>query len=88
MSYFAAILGVCVFIFLAYLFSTDKKSIDWALVIKSLVLQLILAFLVLGVPAFSIKGPLSGFFATANDLVVSLLSFTRKGGDFVFGSLF
>ncbi len=44
------LLGIVILIGITYLFSTDRKNIDWALVGKGLVLQLVLALLMLKVP--------------------------------------
>ena len=43
-------LGLISLIFLAFLFSRDKKNINWSLVTKGLLIQLILAILILKVP--------------------------------------
>ena len=43
------ILGILFLVFIAFLFSRDKKGIDWKLVIKGLSIQFIFAILILHV---------------------------------------
>jgi concentrative nucleoside transporter, CNT family len=50
MNIFRGILGLAFFLFIAWIFSVDRKAIDWGLVGKGLVLQIIIAFLVLRFP--------------------------------------
>ncbi len=47
------ILGMLVLLAIAYLFSTDRKAINWGLVLKGLALQIVIALLVLKVPFVS-----------------------------------
>jgi CNT family concentrative nucleoside transporter len=68
-------------IFLAWLFSANRKKVNWKLVAKGLLLQLILAVSILKVP----------FIETGFDLIgkgfVAILGFTREGSLFLFGNL-
>lgn len=70
----AAMLGIC------FLLSTNKKNIDWRLVLGGLVLQFVLAFLILKV---NFVYQIFDFIA---DRFVDLLNFTEAGATFVFGS--
>ncbi|MBN2756595.1 MAG: Na+ dependent nucleoside transporter [Bacteroidales bacterium] len=73
-------LGMLVLIFIAYLFSMNRKAISWSVVIKGLVLQLILAIGVLQVPA------IQSFFEIVGKLFVKVLDFTMAGTEFLFKS--
>ena len=44
------VIGFIFIIFIAYLLSSDKKSINWRLVLSGIVLQLIFAILITNVP--------------------------------------
>lgn len=75
------ILGIFFLISIGYLFSKKRKKIQWKLVLKGLALQLVFAFGILKVE-FIQKG-----FDKASQFVVTLLSFTRDGSEFLFGGL-
>ena len=74
-------LGMLVLILIAFIFSNNRRKINWALVGKGLLLQFILAIAILKVQwvedAFDLVG--KGF--------VAVLGFTREGSLFLFGSL-
>lgn len=74
-------IGMVFLILLTYLFSSNRKKIDWNLVIKGLALQLIIALAVLKVPLV----------ASAFDLVgkgfIWVIEQTNEGTNFVFGDL-
>jgi CNT family concentrative nucleoside transporter len=73
--------GLAVLIGIAWLFSNNKRSVDWRLVITGITLQIAFAAVVLLMPggreAFSLLG--DGF--------VKVLSFVNEGSRFIFGSL-
>src|SRR5688572_5457310 len=81
MTYLRGLIGIVVLIFIAYLFSSYRKKIDWKLVAAGIILQIIIAILVLKVPfirnAFEAIG--SGF--------VKFLGFAAYGAQFLFGDL-
>ncbi|HNP17707.1 MAG TPA: nucleoside transporter C-terminal domain-containing protein [Fulvivirga sp.] len=81
MEYLRGILGLAALIGFAYLFSTNKKAIDWRLVGIGLLLQIIFALLITKV----------GFVATGFDFIsekfVKFLSFSMDGAQFLFGDL-
>ncbi len=81
MEYLRGILGLAALIGFAYLFSTNKKAIDWRLVGIGLLLQIIFALLITKV----------GFVATGFDFIsekfVKFLSFSTDGAKFLFGDL-
>lgn len=80
-EYGASILGIGVQIAICYGLSTDRKKIDWRLVVWGITLQLIFAFLILKTDSGKMV------FNHLNDAVVKMLSFTEKGAAFVFGNL-
>ncbi len=69
----AALLGIC------YLFSANRKAIDWKLVGGGVLLQFLLAVGILNV------GFISTFFQWVADGFVALLGYTDRGAAFVFG---
>lgn len=80
-SILRGILGMGFLLGLTYLFSANRKKVDWSLVIKGTALQVIIAILVLKVPFIE-----SGF-KVVSDGFVSLISYTDKGTDFLFGQM-
>jgi concentrative nucleoside transporter, CNT family len=82
-----AVFGLIALVVIAWIFSHNRKKIDWRLVAACLVLQLIMALLALGIPALGISAPLGFLFEAANDGVNAFLAFTDEGSRFVFGSL-
>jgi CNT family concentrative nucleoside transporter len=81
MDILRGILGVGILVGITYLFSTDKKNIDWALVGKGLLMQLVIALLMLKVP----------FVYNAVKLVVDffvmMIASSETAAQFMFGSL-
>jgi CNT family concentrative nucleoside transporter len=75
------LLGMFALLSIAFLFSANRKAINWMLVLKGLALQFILAIAILKVPyvedGFDLVG--RGF--------VAILGFTREGSLFLFGNL-
>lgn len=80
MSVLRGIFGIFVLILISFIFSTNRKKINWGVVGKGLIFQLLLALGVLYVP----------FIAAAFDFVgagfVLILDFTKAGTDFLFKS--
>lgn len=74
-------LGLLAMLAIAWIFSCNRKAIDWKLVGIGMGLQLLLAILVLKVP-----GVKEGFGFVA-DGFVALLGFTVAGAEFIFGGL-
>ncbi len=73
--------GLAVLIGIAWLFSNNKKSVDWTLVATGVTLQIAFAALVLLVP-----GGKDAFDALGNGFV-KVLSFVSAGSTFIFGDL-
>ena len=80
-SIFRGMLGIISLLLIAFLFSRNRTAIDWSLVIKGLVIQIIFALLILKV-SFIQYG-----FEWLSSVFVTILSFTREGSLFVFGNL-
>jgi len=73
--------GLVTLLGIAWLFSTNRKAIDWRLVVTGVTLQVLFAILVLLVPGGrDVFDALGGVF-------VRLLDFTREGSAFIFGDL-
>ncbi len=87
MERFVSLIGVATFLGICYVLSENKKAIQRRAVLNGIVLQLVFAVLVLGIPAMGVKGLLQGLFAVANDVVNSFLNFTEYGVQFLFGPL-
>ena len=72
-SIFRGIIGLISLLLIAFLFSRNRTAIDWSLVIKGLVIQIIFALLILKV-SFIQYG-----FEWLSSVFVTILSFTREG---------
>jgi CNT family concentrative nucleoside transporter len=72
--------GLAVLIGIAYLFSNDRRAIDWKLVLTGVALQVVFAAIVLKLPFGR-----DVFDAIATGFV-KLLDFVRVGSEFIFGS--
>ena len=73
--------GVFVLLGIAWLASKNRRAINYKTIGAGLLLQFTFAVIVLKLPIGRY------FFATMNDVIVKLLSFSDKGAEFVFGSL-
>lgn len=78
---FRGLLGLFVLVVITYLFSADRKNVDWPLIVKGLLVQFVFALGILKVP-FVRNG-----FDWISQGVVTLLGFTEKGSEFLFGGL-
>jgi CNT family concentrative nucleoside transporter len=81
MTYLQSIVGLIVFTSLAWLISENRRAASVRVAVVGLGLQLVIAFLLLRVPAARV------FFVAANDLVGALEAATTAGTSFVFGYL-
>ena len=84
--------GLAVLIGIAWLFSNNKKAVDWKLVLTGLGLQIAFAAFVLLVPSIPISETrhIPGgreIFDTLGQGFVKILSFVGAGSNFIFGSL-
>lgn len=79
-SILKGLLGIVVLLGIAFLFSSNKKKINWTLVVKGLAIQLVFAILVLKVP-FVEQG-----FDFVGKIFEKVIGFTQAGTDFLFQS--
>lgn len=82
MARFVSLLGLFVFLTVAYLFSTNRRAVKWRTVLWGLALQVALAVIIIKTPwgfaAFSFLG----------DIAKKFLDFSDAGASFVFGETF
>lgn len=78
-SILRGLLGLAILIAIAWAFSANRSKVNWSLVLKGMVLQLIIAFLVLKVPA------VAAAFNWISEGFVTVIGYTDKGVDFLFG---
>jgi len=75
------LLGITAILFIAWVFSLDRKRIHWPTVGKALLIQLLVAIGVLWVPA------IQTVFEVLGKCFVVILDWTKEGSTFLFGSL-
>lgn len=81
MSLLRGLLGMITLFGIAYLFSANRKAINWGVVAKGLSVQIVLAIGVLYVPA------VQAFFEFIGKIFVKILDFTNAGTQFLFANL-
>jgi concentrative nucleoside transporter, CNT family len=74
------LLGILVLLALGYLFSSNRKRIDWIVVVSGLVFQAVIALLVLKVPAVQHVIEIVG------KMFIKVLDSSNAGADFLFKS--
>ena len=82
MERLVALLGLCVFVGVAYLISIDRKAVRWRPVVWGLVLQWILAIFILRT-ALGLR-----IFQALGGFISRFLNFSDAGASFVFGENF
>ncbi len=90
-SILRGILGIVLIVGIAYLFSNNKRKINWRLVVSGLGLQFILAILIikgdaLGQFFYPLRWP-KDFFQWVSSFFIIIMDFSTEGAKFVFGSL-
>jgi len=80
-SLWRGILGMITLIFIAFLFSSNRKAVNWKTVGLGLAFQLIIAIGVLKVGFIKI------IFEWVGQRFIDLLGFTRAGSEFLFGDM-
>lgn len=78
-SIFRGIVGMIFLLITAWLFSSNRKNINWTLVGKGLVLQILIAIAVLKLPF------VESIFDVLSKGFVSVIAFTNEGVNFLFG---
>ena len=81
MGRFTGIIGIVIILGLAFLWSNNRKAINYRLVITGLVLQILLAIFILKVPIGQ------EIFYWLGKAINKLLDFSKEGALFVFGDL-
>lgn len=81
MDYLRALLGILALIGFAFLFSRNKKAIDWRLVGIGIFLQALFGFLITQVAVVATA------FAYVSEAFVIFLNFSEDGARFLFGNL-
>ncbi|MDR1895612.1 MAG: hypothetical protein LBR10_02345, partial [Prevotellaceae bacterium] len=76
-----AMLGIAALLFIAWLFSMNRKAISWTTVFKGLLIQFIIAVSVMFV------APVQDFFNFTGRCFIAVLGWTKAGSEFLFGSL-
>jgi len=80
-SLLRGLLGMLTLFGIAYLFSANRRAVNWGVVGKGLSIQVLLAVGVLYVPAVQM------FFEFIGKIFVKILDFTKAGTDFLFASM-
>ena len=75
------VLGMVVLLSIAYIFSSNRKKINWKTVGVGLSAQLLMAIGVLKVPF------VRSIFEFVGEIFISILDYTRAGSEFLFGGL-
>lgn len=78
---FMSVFGLLLMILVGYLFSTNRKAINWRTVISGILIQITLGLIILKLPWGR------QLFELAKDLFTGILAYTNEGSKFVFGSL-
>jgi concentrative nucleoside transporter, CNT family len=78
---FRGLLGIVIFLGIVYALSTNRRAIDWKLVVAGLALQFVFGALILHVDFVRVV------FDRIGAMFVALLDFNRAGAEFLFGSL-
>lgn len=81
MDYFRGLIGIVVLLLVAFLFSANKRAVDWRLVGIGVILQAIFGFLITKVEF------VARIFSAVSEAFVKFLSFSEDGAIFIFGDL-
>ncbi|NNF02290.1 MAG: Na+ dependent nucleoside transporter, partial [Bacteroidia bacterium] len=81
MAIFRGLLGIAILLGICYIFSANRKQVNWRLVISGVILQLVLAFLMLKVPF------IRNLFGYIVDFFVLMIRATEESSQFLFGDL-
>jgi CNT family concentrative nucleoside transporter len=81
MDYLRALGGLIFIVGIGYLFSTNRKAIDWRLVVSGIILQIIFGLLIAKVPLAQT------LFEYISAKFITFLSFAAKGAEFLYGDL-
>ncbi|MBS4013693.1 MAG: Na+ dependent nucleoside transporter [Bacteroidetes bacterium] len=80
-SIFRGVIGLFVLVFLAWVFSANRKAVNWGVVAKGLFIQIVLAVLILKVPF------VQQLFEYVSKVFLLVLNFSREGAEFLLGGM-
>jgi CNT family concentrative nucleoside transporter len=81
MERFTGLIGIAVILGIAFLFSNNRKAINYRLVISGISLQFLIAILVLKIP------PVTAFFQKLGHGMEKIEQFAKEGASFVYGGI-
>lgn len=81
MARFQGLIGIVLILLIAFLFSNNKKRINYRLVLSGLALQLTIGILILKIPA------VTSFFQVLGKGMGKIEEFARQGASFVYGGV-
>lgn len=81
MERFHGLIGIILILGIAFLFSNNRKKINYRLVLSGLTLQIVLAFLILNV------GFVKNFFQFLGHQMTHIEEFAKQGASFVYGGI-
>jgi CNT family concentrative nucleoside transporter len=81
MERFIGLIGVALIFGIAFLFSNNRKAINYRLVISGVTLQVVIAILILKIP------PVTRFFQTLGKGMQKIEQFAKEGANFVYGGI-
>ena len=81
MQRFQGLIGIVLILAIAWMFSNNKKRINYKLVVSGILLQIIIALLILKVPFVKL------FFQKIGSIITHLEAFAKEGAGFVYGGL-
>ena len=87
LSRFIPLLGLCVFVGIAWLLSENRKAFPTRILLWGVGLKFIFAVLILGIPALGVPGVFAFVFEFLNSAISQLLSFSDEGARFLFADL-
>ena len=73
--------GIVILVLTAWIFSTDRRSVNWKVVISGVLIQMVFAFLVFRFP------PGRAVMIYLNDIVIKVIASATAGSEFLFGRL-
>mgnify|MGYP006157018291 CR=1 FL=1 len=73
------LIGIISLIALCYIFSNNKSKINWIMILKGLLIQIIFAILILKIE------PIEHLFESISHIFLAILDFTKDGSIFLFG---
>ena len=81
MDYLRALGGLIFIVGIAYLFSNNRRAVDWKLVFAGIVMQIVFGLLIAKVPL------VQNLFEYISAKFITFLNFAQKGAEFLYGDL-